>query len=253
VVGDTSNSFCIDPTHITPISTYFTDVTNSTLPNFAFIEAGYAFSDEHPGSGQSVLVGQNQAASLINSLMQSPLWYESVFFFAYDEAGGPYDHVPPVPAHSNDYSDPSIQSVAADVSAIAVNPDSYNPCVPPGGIPTAHCDLATTDPGARPADAAAVKGFSAQLGFRIPNIVMSAFVRKHYVSHVPMDHTAVIRFVENRFLGGASLTARDAAQPNLLDFFDFKTIPWETPPNPPPPLTKDQLASDPCTPDSLGP
>jgi len=253
VVGDTSNSFCIDPNHITPISTYFTDVTSNTLPNFAFIEAGYSFSDEHPGSGQSVLVGQNQAASLVNSLMQSPLWYESVFFLAYDEAGGPYDHVPPVPAHSNDYSDAAIQSLAPDISGIAVNPDSFNPCVAPGGVPTAHCDLATTDPGANPTDAAAVQGFSAQLGFRIPNIVMSAFVRKHYVSHVPMDHTAVIRFVEDRFLGGTSLTARDAAQPNLLDFFDFKTIPWITPPNPPPPLTKDKLGSDPCTPDSLGP
>ena len=49
--------------------------------------------------------------------------------------------------------------------------------------------------------------------------------RRHYVSHVPMDHTAIIKFVENRFIGGsAHLTARDAAQPNLLDFFDFRTF-----------------------------
>src|SRR5207248_9605923 len=138
VVGDTSNSFCIDPTHITPISTYFTDVSNAALPSFAFIEAGFEFSDEHPGSGQSVLVGQNEGASLMNALMQSPSWYDSAFFFAYDEGGGPYDHVPPVPGHSNDYTDASIQGLAADISGIAVSPDSFKPCEGTNGVPTLH-------------------------------------------------------------------------------------------------------------------
>ena len=47
-----------------------------------------------------------------------------------------------------------------------------------------------------------------------------------------MDHTAVIKFVETRFIGsGAALTARDAAQPDLLDFFDFTRVPWLTPPS----------------------
>jgi hypothetical protein len=42
--------------------------------------------------------------------------------------------------------------------------------------------------------------------------------------------------VENRFISStAALTARDAAQPNLLDFFDFTNIPWATPPTPPTP------------------
>ena len=249
VVGDTSNSFCIDPTHVAPISNYFTDVGNASLPSFAFIEAGYGFSDEHPGSGQSILVGQSQVASIVNALMQSQSWFDSAFFFAYDEGGGPYDHVPPVPGHSNDNSDASIQSVAPDISTIDVNPDSFNPCLPPSGTATAHCDLVTTDPGAKSTDAAAVQGFSAQLGFRVPNMVISPFVRKHYVSHIPMDHTAVIRFVENRFLGGTALTARDAAQPNLFDFFDFNKIPWLAPPTPPAPVT----SSTSCTPANMGP
>jgi phospholipase C len=51
VVGDASNSFCIDPKHIAPISTYFTDLANGALPSFSFIEAGYGNNDEHPGSG----------------------------------------------------------------------------------------------------------------------------------------------------------------------------------------------------------
>ena len=254
VAGDSSNSFCVDPTHIAPMSQYYSDLTNNTLPSFAFIEAGYANDDEHPGSGQSVLLGQSQSANVINALMTSPSWSSSVFFFSYDEGGGPYDHVPPVPGHSNDYTSPALSSIIPDISQIAVNPDAYNPCVPAGGTPTPHCDLSALDPGAQATDVAAQQGFAAQLGFRLPNIIVSPFARKHFVSHTPMDHTAIIKFVENRFIvSSAHLTARDAAQPNLLEFFDFSKAPWITPPSPPAPVTATSLGYDPCTPDSMGP
>jgi phospholipase C len=252
VVGDTSNDFCIDPNHIAPLSTYYTDLTNSTLPSFSFIESG-DISDEHPASGESVLYGQEAVAKIVNSFMASPSWKDSAFFFGYDEGGGPYDHVPPVPNHTNDFTSPSLGTIP-DIASISVNADSYQPCVPAGGTATVHCDVMPNTPGAKPADAAAISGFAAQLGFRVPNIVISPFARRHYVSHVPMDHTAVIRFVESRFIGSsAHLTARDAAQPNLMDFFDFTNVPWANPPTPPAPVTATTLGYDPCTPTSLGP
>jgi phospholipase C len=190
--------------------------------------------------------------------MASSEWKDSVFFLAYDEGGGPYDHVPPVPGHSNDKTDAALGSASVtdipDISKIAVNPDSYFPCVPAGGAPTLHCDLVSNDPGANPADAPAQQGFAAQLGFRVPNIVISPFTRKHYISHVPMDHTAIIKFVENRFIGpSANLTPRDAAQPNLLDFFDFTSVPWATPPTPPAPVSDASLGYNSCTPSNFGP
>jgi phospholipase C len=192
-------------------------------------------------------------ANIVNSLMASSEWSDSVFFLSYDEGGGPYDHVPPVPGHSNDNTDASLGTIP-DISAIAVNADGYGPCVPAGGIATLHCDLASNDPGANAGDAAAEQGFAAQLGFRLPNIIISPFTRRHYVSHTPMDHTAVIKFVENRFIGSAAhLTNRDAAQPNLLEFFDFNAIPWATPPTPPTPVTAQSLGYNPCTPASMGP
>jgi phospholipase C len=253
VVGDTTNSFCIDTAHIAPLSTYYSDLTNGTLPSFAFIEAGYGNNDEHPGSGQSILEGQAQVAKVVNSFMESPEWKDTIFFLSYDEGGGPYDHVPPVPGHSNENTDSSLGTIP-DISTIAVNADSYKPCVSSGGTPTTHCDLTSTDPGANSSDAAAVNGFAAQLGFRLPNIIISPFTRKHYVSHTPMDHTAVIKFVESLFISSsAHLTARDAAQPNLLEFFDFSGIPWTTPPTPPSPVTEESLGYNPCTPASMGP
>jgi phospholipase C len=253
VVGDKTNSFCIDPNHVAPLSSFFDDLTNGTLPNFAFIEAGYGNNDEHPGSDQSILAGQSQVANILNSFMASSSWLDSIFFFSYDEGGGPYDHVPPVPGHSNDYTDAALGTIP-DISQIAVNADSYSPCLPSGGSPTLHCDLGASDPGAHPTDAPAVQGFAAQLGFRLPNMIVSPFTRRHYVSHTPMDHTAVIKFVENRFIGSsAHLTPRDATQPDLLEFLDFTDIPWAAPPTPPSPVTPASLGHDPCDPTNLGP
>ncbi len=123
VVGDSSNSFCVDPTHIAPLDQYYKDLTAGTLANFVFIEAGYGHNDEHPGSGQTILNGQAEVARIVNAFMSSPEWSDSVFFFSYDEGGGPYDHVPPVPGHSNDNTDASLGAIP-DISAIAVNPDS---------------------------------------------------------------------------------------------------------------------------------
>jgi phospholipase C len=236
------------------------DLGTSSLPGFAWIEPGYSRNDEHPGSGQSILRGQAQVASLFNAFMASPSWKDSIYFWSYDEGGGPYDHVPPVPGHTNDLTNAqALPDYPTDISSIAVNPDAFGPCIPVNltDTPTLHCDLRTSppygnrDPGTDPNDAAAQQGVGAQLGFRLPNIVLSPFTRRHYVSHVPMDHTAIIKFVENRFLNGVPLTARDAAQPDLLDFFDFTHVPWLAPPrNIPPPYDPNQ-ASATCSADNM--
>ena len=254
-VGDAANSFCIDTNHIAPLPQYFTDLQNATLPSFAYIEAGYSHNDEHPGSGQSVLAGQYQVANVINGFMNSPSWSDSVFFFSYDEGGGPYEHVPPVPGQSNAFTNTTtLGATPPDIAGISVQADSYSPCVPvTPGTPTLHCDLKLTDPGAVSTDAAAVNGFAAQLGFRVPNFVVSPFSRAHYVSHTPMDHTSVIKLVESRFIGPAAhLTNRDNVQPDLTEFFDFANIPWSTPPVPVTPIVPGSSA-DTCTPDNMGP
>jgi phospholipase C len=276
-IGDKNNQFCIDLNHLAPLSQYYTDLKNGTLPSFSFIEAGYGNNDEHPGSGQSVLAGQQEVSYIVNSLMQSTAWDNSVFFLAYDEVGGPYDHVPPVPGHSNDFTDAAQKALYPDIgggtvngvtySNIAVAPDRYAPCVPLNGvIPTMapYCDLSKQgEPGTAgttlgspgvTSDVVTEQGFGAQIGFRVPNMVVSPFVKRHYVSHIPMDHEAIIRFVEDRFINDGStgspkyLTMRDASEPNLLDFFDFTNVPWASPPTPPTATTN----SSSCKPNSLG-
>jgi phospholipase C len=220
----------VDSTHIAPISQYFTDAQNHTLPSFSYLETDFGVSDEHPGSGQSILSGQQQVAKIVNALMASPSWGDSVFFPGFDEGGGPYDHVPPVPGQTNKFTSSALAPVEGDIGPIAVNADGFLPCPPATpGVYTNHCDLRPNNPGTHPGDAATISGFAAQLGFRVPNLIVSPFSRRHYVGHKAMDHTAVLRFLELRF-GLPPLTRRDAAQPDLLDFFDFTGKPWATPP-----------------------
>lgn len=101
--------------HLVPIAQYFTDLQNGTLPQVAFIETGVEISetggtssvDEHPDA--NIQKGSAYVANIINSLMQSTSWKDSIFMLVYDEGGGLYDHVPPQPAMIPDNIPPQLQ------------------------------------------------------------------------------------------------------------------------------------------------
>jgi len=187
--------------NVVPVSQYMTDVQNGTLPAVAMIEGGYNSGlDEHPKN--NVQTGAAYVEGLINALMKSPSWKDSVFILTYDEAGGLYDHVPPM----------------STVSPDGIPPSDLQPgdiCT--GGSGGANCDFTVT-------------------GFRVPMIVISPFTKKNFVSHTPADYTAIAKLIETRFKL-TPLTKRDAAQMDMTEFFDFKNVPWATPPSPPAQVT----------------
>src|SRR5262249_29472290 len=88
------------PNNIAPISQYFNDVQNGTLPQVAILEpATDAGLDEHPSDSDqfpsSVQLCANYVLSLMTALRTSVSWKDSVFIRTYDEGGGIYDHVSP--------------------------------------------------------------------------------------------------------------------------------------------------------------
>lgn len=63
------------------------------------------------------------------------------------------------------------------------------------------------------------------LGFRIPMLVVSAYAKKGYVSHVHYEHGSVLRFVEDLW-GLPQMTASDTrANSPASDCFDFSAPP----------------------------
>ena len=188
-------------TNVVPLSQYFTDLQNGTLPQVAYIETGVELAngetpsavDEHPND--NVQNGAQFSERLITALMNSSSWKDSVFIQTYDEGGGLYDHVPPI-------------SVP--------NPDGVPPMlVTSNGVQHTPGDFTIS-------------------GFRVPMFVVSPLSKKNFVSHTPMDYTSVLKFIEMRF-NLPNLTQRDAAMPGMNEFFDFSTPngPWATPPTPP--------------------
>jgi len=63
------------------------------------------------------------------------------------------------------------------------------------------------------------------LGMRIPMLVISAYSKKGYVSHVPYEHGSILRFVEDEF-GLPRLSASDSRANSIAtDCFDFSQSP----------------------------
>jgi phospholipase C len=201
------------PNNTAPLSQYFTDLQNGTLPQVAQIEPGTdAGTDEHPSNSDdvptNVQTGVAYVGNIINSLMQSSSWKSSAFILTFDENGGLYDHVPPQQAVSPDGIKP-VDLMAGDACTTATGPT---------------CDFTYT-------------------GYRVPLVVISPYTKKNYVSHTVADFTAILKLIETRF-NVPSLTKRDAAQMDMTEFFNFSNPPWMTPPNPPAQSTTDACYLD---------
>ncbi|MBO0911295.1 MAG: hypothetical protein J2P13_05840 [Acidobacteria bacterium] len=208
--------------NIVPLSQFYTDAVNGTLPQVAQIEpSSSAGKDEHPTdddppAGQvpccSMQDGANFVSTLINAVMcgenQTPSssctpgksWNDSAFIITFDEPGGFYDHVPP---------------------QATVNPDGIQPV-----------DLFPNDPCFGATASGTICDF-AYTGYRVPLVVVSPYAKKNFVSHQVRDLTAILRLIESRF-NLSPLTRRDRAQVGMDDpttgFFDFTNVPWRTPP-----------------------
>src|SRR5207302_1562761 len=104
-------------------SDYFADLKNGTLPNVVLIEPGFDSGlDEHPGN--EVQRGAAYVKTLIDALIASSSWKDSVFFLTYDEAGGLYDHVKferATPPDSFAPAAPSQRAVTGDLIATFKN------------------------------------------------------------------------------------------------------------------------------------
>ncbi len=61
-------------------------------------------------------------------------------------------------------------------------------------------------------------------------MVVSPWVRPHFVSHVQRDFSSIYRLIETRF-GMSPLNPRDANADDMLEFFDFSKPALLTPPS----------------------
>ena len=149
--------------------------------------------------------------------MRGPGWPHTLLIWLYDEHGGYYDHVPPpeavapddVPAHNYQLDLPSwLRRLLSPVFG------------------KAFADLANLDTG--PAD-------YTRYGFRVPAVIVSPYARRDYVCSLTLDHSSILKLIEEKW-NLPPLTRRDAAAQSPLDALDLDGEPtFATPPDLPPP------------------
>jgi phospholipase C len=83
---------------------FYKDAASGSLPAVSLVDPYVNFSEENG----DISIGEAYAASIIDAVLQSPAWHKTALIWTYDEHGGWYDHVSPVPAVRPDNVPPEI-------------------------------------------------------------------------------------------------------------------------------------------------
>jgi hypothetical protein len=158
------------------------DIKAGTLPAVSYIKAVTAV-DEHPGFGP-LSVGQSFVKQTVDAVLKSSTYSDNTLVLVtWDEGGGFYDHISP-------------PAVFDPHGAVDANGE--------------HTNSEVAGPGWM------------RLGTRIPVIALGKFARKNHVSHVTMEHSSIVKFLEWNFLAGQTgqLKGRESQVNNIGSLLD---------------------------------
>jgi phospholipase C len=188
--------------HIDSIDDFFDAVAEGTLPAFSIVDPSFeAFSEENP---QDIRKGESFAAEVINRVMHGKGWPGTLLIWTYDEHGGYYDHVPPPAAAPPD--DVEGRCMAERPAWLRL----LDRILVPG-----MAEDAADDGGPMRYD---------QYGVRVPAVIVSPYARPDFVLSDVLDHTSVLKLVEEKW-NLPALTRRDAAALSPLGAVDLNSPP----------------------------
>jgi phospholipase C len=202
--------------HVRGTDQFFADADAGTLPSFSIVDPDFdVYSEENP---QDIRKGESFAAEVINRVMHGKGWPRTLLIWMYDEHGGYHDHVPPPAAVPPD--DVEGRSLAGTPSRL----QRLLRAILPGAVQNAENETE----GPRRYD---------RYGFRVPAVIVSPYARPGYVLSDVLDHTSVLKLVEEKW-NLPALTARDAAAISPLGALDLAGPPafLDPPPLPEPGL-----------------
>jgi len=203
--------------HVRGIDQFFTDADHGTLPAFSIVDPDFdAYSEENP---QDISKGESFAAEVINRVMHGPGWPHTLLIWTYDEHGGYHDHIsPPAAVPPDDVAGRSLIGSPTPLQAF------LRPF-----LPKLVESKENLNQGPHWYD---------RYGFRVPAVIVSPYARPDYVCSEVLDHTSVLKLVEEKW-NLPALTARDAAAAAPLDALNLTAPPaFLQPPDLPEPRLK---------------
>jgi len=189
--------------HLRSTQQFFADAAAGSLPAVSLIDPDFGlYSEENP---QDIAVGEAFASAVVNAVMHGPAWSSTLLIWTYDEHGGYYDHVPPpaavapddVPARNWQLATPWVRWLVGFLA------------------PKQLARLANVDTGPVSYD---------QYGFRVPAVIVSPYARPDFVLHDELDHTSILKLIEEKW-NLPPLTHRDAAAVSPLSALDLTSPP----------------------------
>ena len=190
--------------HLRNTRRFFSDAAAGTLPAFSLVDPDFGvYSEENP---QDISHGESFAAAVVDAVMRGPAWESTLLLWIYDEHGGYYDHVPPPEAVAPD-------DVPARNWQLGL-PSWLRTLLKPL-LRKELAELANADTGPAVYD---------RLGFRVPAVIVSPYARPDFVLHEVLDHTSVLKLLEEKW-NLPPLTRRDALAMSPLAALDLKSGP----------------------------
>jgi len=192
---------CVNHLRTTP--QFFADAAAGTLPSVSIVDPDFgAYSEENP---QDIGLGESFSCAVVNAVMNGPAWESTLLLWIYDEHGGYYDHVPPpaavapddVPARNWQLSHPWARRLLRVLS------------------PKSLKALENADDGPVTFE---------RYGFRVPAVIVSPYARPDFVLSEVLDHTSVLKLIEEKW-NLPPLTHRDAAAVSPLGALDLTAPP----------------------------
>ena len=194
------------------LSDLATDLASGNLPAVVMIRS-LGYRSEHPTTKGSKVVKISDGLDFVNIVLaaieRSNYAAKTLILITWDEGGGFYDHVVP----------PEVMADGTPLpKAFVGSPSSKttDAIARPAALGEPECFRCSSDP----------QRLGQQFyGTRVPLIAVGPFTRKYspgsagggYISHVTMEHSSIVKFIEWNWLGRKSgqLGTRDAHVNNL--------------------------------------
>ena len=166
--------------HQYDLSDFYETLKDGNMPAVSFLKPA-AYQNGHPGNSDP-LEEQQFVVSTVNSIEQSRYWSSTAIIITYDDSDGWYDHaIPPVISGSDD-------TTVGDTKVCSTVPITV-------GTAEDRC------------------GF----GDRLPFIVISPYTRANYVSSNLINTASVVKFIEDNWLRGETISGSFDAVSGSID------------------------------------